>query len=52
LIQFVSAISGLFRELHRRRVFRVAAVGEHVNAQRAEMERIDAEENFGVGVDL
>ena len=52
LIQFVSAISGLFRELHRRRVFRVAAVGEHVNAQRAEMERIDAEEKFGVGVDL
>ena len=30
----------------------MAAVREHVGAQRAEMERIDAEEKFGVGVDL
>ena len=52
MIQFFSAISGVVRELHRRRVFRVAAVREHVDAQRAETERIDAKENFGVGVDL
>ena len=30
----------------------MAAVREHVDAQRVEMERIDAKENFGVGVDL
>ncbi len=40
MIQFVSAISGLFRELHRRRVFRVAAlyiVGAWVVMQAADV---------------
>ena len=40
MIQFVSAISGLFRDLHRRRVFRVAAlyiVGAWVVMQAADV---------------